>query len=60
MTSPNAIITPFIKYCADELLYFFRQKVDKIKKTASQITSLLRVNIPKEHNKSEIKLAPSG
>ena len=44
----------------EEALYFLRQKVESIKKTASQITSLFLVNIPNEHSSNEIKLAPSG
>lgn len=60
MTSPKAIMTPLIRYCAEELLYFLRQKVDRMKNTASQITSLLRVNMPNEHSKRDMKLVPSG
>jgi hypothetical protein len=37
-----------------------RQKVEMMKKTANQITSLLRMNMPAEQRSSEMKLAPSA
>jgi hypothetical protein len=53
-------MTPLIKYCMEEELYFFLQKVDRMKKTASHMNILFLVNIPKEHSKRDMKLAPSG
>lgn len=53
-------MAPLIKYWESELLYFLRQRVEMMKKTASQMNNLLRVNIPNEQSKREMKLAPSA
>ena len=59
-TMPKIIMTRLMRYWAMELPFLRRQKVEMMKNTASQITNLLRMNMPAEHRSSDMKLAPSA
>lgn len=60
LTIPNTTITRLIRYWLIPVPFFFLQKVDKIKKRATQINNLFLMNIPAEQRSKEINEAPSG
>ena len=60
LTIPKTTITKLIKYWLIPVPFFFLQKVERIKKRATQIRSLFLINIPALQRSNEINEAPSG
>ena len=58
--SPKIIIIRLIRYCRMDVPFLRRQKVDRMKNTATQIIILFLMNMPREHIRRETKLVPSG